>query len=148
MLNYYHRFLNRLSTISEPLHKLLRKGQSWEWDKAQQTAFENAKQLLTSTQVLNHDDPAKPLTISCDASPYGIAANLSYRMPNGDDRPIAFASKTLTPVERNCHLEKEALPIIFGVKKVHEYCFGRFFYHSSGPQTTIWFNRRKEMYSS
>ena len=49
MLNYYHRFLDRLSTILEPFHKLLRKGQSWEWDKAQQIAFEKAKQLLTST---------------------------------------------------------------------------------------------------
>ena len=29
MLNYY-RFLDRLSTILEPLHKLLRKQQSWE----------------------------------------------------------------------------------------------------------------------
>ena len=49
-------------------------------------------------------------------------------MPNGDDRPIAFTSKTLTPAKRNyCHLEKEALAIIFGVKKFLEYCFGRFF---------------------
>ena len=128
MLNHYHRFLDRMSTIPEPLHRLLRKGQSWEWDKAQQTVFEKAKQLLTSPQVLSHYDPAKPLTMSCDASPYGIAAVLSHRMPNGDDRPTAFASKTLTPAERNyCHLKKEDLAIILGVKKFHEYCFGRFF---------------------
>ena len=128
MLNYYHRFLDRLSTILEPLHKLLRKQQSWVWNKVQQIAFEKAKQLLTSRQVLSHYDSAKPLIMSCDASPYGIAAVLSHRMPNGDDRPIAFASKTRTPAERNyCHIEKEALAIIFGVKKFHEYCFGCFF---------------------
>ena len=98
---------------------------------------------MTSTQVLSHYDPVKPLTMSCDESPYGIAAVLSHRMPNGDGRPIAFASKTLTPVERNyCHLKKEALAIIFGV------LFWTFFYHSNGPQTTIRFNRRKERYSS
>ena len=98
---------------------------------------------MTSTQVLSHYDPAKPLTMSCDASPYGIAAVLSHRMPNGDDRPIAFASKTLTPAERNyCHLEKEALAIIFGV------LFWTSFYHSNGSQTIIRFNRRKERYSS
>ena len=65
--------------------------------------------------------------MSC-ASPYGIAAVFSHRMPNGDDRPIAFALKTLTPAKRNyCHLKKEALTIVFGVKNFHEYCFGRFF---------------------
>ena len=83
---------------------------------------------MTSRQVLSHYDSAKPLIMSCDASPYGIAAVLSHRMPNGNDRPIAFASKTLTPAERNYyHLKKEALAIIFGFKKFHEYCFGRFF---------------------
>ena len=128
MLNYYHRFLDRLSTILEPLHKLLRKGQSWDWDKAQKIAFEKAKQLLTSAQVLSHYDAKKRLIMLCDVSPYGIAAVLSHRMPNGNDRPIAFASKTLTPAERNYyHLEKEALAIIFGFKKFHEYCFGCFF---------------------
>ena len=70
----YHRFVDRLSTILEPLHKLLTKGRSWELDKTQQIAFEKAKQLLTFTQVLSHYDPAKPLIMSCDASPYGIAA--------------------------------------------------------------------------
>ena len=63
ILNYYHRFLDRLLTILEPLHKLLRKGQSWEWDKAQQIAFEKAKQLLTYTQVLSHYDPARLLIV-------------------------------------------------------------------------------------
>ena len=45
MLNYYHRFLDRLWAILELLHKLLRKGQSWGWDKAQQMPSEKAKQL-------------------------------------------------------------------------------------------------------
>ena len=82
---------------------------------------------MTSRQVLSHYDSAKPLIMSCDASPYGIAAMLSHRMPNHDDRSIAFASKTLTPAEQNyCRLEKEASATIYGVKKFHEYCFGRF----------------------
>ena len=46
MLNYHHRFFDRLSTILEPLHKLLRKGQSWEWYKAQQIAFEKVSKTV------------------------------------------------------------------------------------------------------
>ena len=49
-------------------------------------------------------------------------------MSNGDEKPTAFSSRTLTPAEQNySHLKKEALAIIFGVNKFHEYCFGRLF---------------------
>ena len=53
MLNYYHRFLDRLWAILEPLHKLLRKGQSWGWDKAWQIPSEKGKQLW---YVQNNDE--------------------------------------------------------------------------------------------
>ena len=49
-------------------------------------------------------------------------------MPNGEERPIAFASRTLQPSECNyAQLEKEALALIFGIKKFHQYLFGRRF---------------------
>ena len=49
-------------------------------------------------------------------------------MPNGCERPVGFASRTLSPAEKNySHLDKEALAIVFGVKKYHQYLFGRRF---------------------
>lgn len=126
MLNYYHKFLNRLS-ILEPLNESLQKGKSWGWGSTQQEAFDEAKKLLTSTEVLIHYDPAKLLIMFCDASPYGEAVVKSNKMPTGEDRPIAFALKTLAQAEQNySHLEKEAL-VVFGVKKFYEYCFGCLF---------------------
>ena len=42
-----------------------------------------------------------------------------------DNRPIAFASKTLTDVEtRYANIERECLSVVFGLEKFHTYIYG------------------------
>lgn len=49
-------------------------------------------------------------------------------MPSVEWRPIAFASWTLSKAESNyAQIERETLSIVFGVKKFHQYLFGRKF---------------------
>ena len=49
-------------------------------------------------------------------------------MADENERKIAFASRTLSQVERKyAQLEKEALALIFGVRHCHKYLVGRQF---------------------
>ena len=54
----------------------------------------------------------------------GIGAVIYYKYPDGSERPIAYASKTLSDSERNySQIEYEA----FGIKKFHQHLSGHKF---------------------
>ena len=128
LVNYYGKFLSHLSTTLSPLHNLLQKGTRFQWKEQHQKAFDTVRSQLISSELLVHYDSDLELVLSCDASPYGVGAVLAHRFRDGTERPIAYASRTLAPAEkRYCQLDKEALAIIFGLKKFHQFLFGRHF---------------------
>ena len=128
LLNYYGKFIPNLASLIHPLNLLLHKDTKWNWNSDCEKAFTEAKEALVSSTVLTHYDPELPLTLAGDASAYGIGAVISHVFPDGSEHPIAFASRTLTSSEQNyAQLEKEALSLIFGVKKFHQYFYGRRF---------------------
>lgn len=113
-----------LSSLLHPLYELLGKDVEYRWSDECNKAFEDAKQLLMKHKVLVHYDPKKPIILACDASPYGVGAVLAHLI-DGFQYPIFFASGTLNPAERNySQLHREALAIIFGVKKFDKYLYG------------------------
>ncbi|KAG8180416.1 hypothetical protein JTE90_022765 [Oedothorax gibbosus] len=127
LLTYYARFLPHMATLLAPLYSLLHKDKKWQWTRQEETAFQTAKEALKSSSLLIHFDNKKEVLVACDASPYGLGVVLSHPTPEGD-RPIAFASRSLTKAEKNySHLEKEALALVFGVTRFRNYLLGREF---------------------
>ena len=127
-VQFYSKFIPNLATTAEPLYRLTKKKITWKWEKEEQEAFEQLKQALSSDQVLVHFDPKKPIGLACDASNVGIGAVLFHRFPDGSERPIANVSKTLTSAERNySQIHKEALAIIFGLRKFYQFIYGQKF---------------------
>jgi len=140
LINYYQKFLPNLASMLHPLHRLLNKGVTWEWSTACQHSFNKVKDMLSTDRVLTPYDTKLPLSLACDASAYGLGAVLSHKLQNGEERPIAFASRTLSDAEKNyAQIEREALSLIFGVTKFHIYLYGRSFtlITDHSPLTTI-----------
>jgi hypothetical protein len=128
LVNFYGKFIDNLASELHPLFQLLKQDTPWEWSKQCDEVFCKVKEVISSKQVLVHYDPQKELILSVDASPYGVGAVLSHRMGNGQELPIEYASRTLSPAESNySQIEKEGLAIIFGIKKFHLFLYGRRF---------------------
>lgn len=112
---FYRLYIKSFSTIALPLTRLLKKNMKWKWEKEQQDAFEMLKNQITADTCLALPDMSKEFTIQTDASFEGIGSCL---MQEGDlgPRPIAFASRTLTPCEQNYTIsELEALAVVWSV---------------------------------
>ncbi|CAH8624689.1 unnamed protein product [Dicrocoelium dendriticum] len=128
LISHYSAFLPELHRLRAPLNKLLSKGQTWNWTPECQTVFERVKSLLASDLLLTHFDPSREIVLATDASSLGIGAVVSHTFPDGSQKAIAHAARTLTKAERNySQIEKEALAIVFAVKKFHKMLYGRRF---------------------
>jgi len=63
-----------------------------------------------------------------DSSPYGLGAVIMHVYPNGTHCAFAYASQTLNEHEKRYgQIYKEALAIMFGLKRFHLYLYGRHF---------------------
>ncbi|GBO24037.1 Transposon Tf2-8 polyprotein [Araneus ventricosus] len=128
LVNFYGKFCKNLATIANPLNNLTKKDVKFKWSKDCQVAFEQIKKEICSPKVLVHYDPELPLTLASDASPVGVGCVLAHIYPDGSERPIAFTSKTLSKTEQKySQIDKEALAIVWAVKKFHLYLKGRRF---------------------
>lgn len=127
LLSYYRAFLPNISDILEPLYRLLDNDVKWSWSEKHEKSFQKVKQLLCKAPILEFYDVNKDVILSCDASDYGIGCVLSH-ITDGNEKPIAYASRTMNKSERNyAQIDKEALSIIFGVTKFNQYLAGKSF---------------------
>jgi len=94
MVQYYARFLPDLATHLAPLHRLLQKEVKWSWGAEKEASFRVVKEMLLQDKALVHYDPDLPLVLATDSSSYGLSAVLSHCTPQGEERPIAYASQT------------------------------------------------------
>ena len=125
LINFVSRFVPNLATKAEPLRRLTRSGRKWIWGPDQQESFQALKNSISSASCLAFFDKNRKTELRVDASPVGLGAILCQIQADGSSRPVAYASRSLSDVERRySQIEREALGVKFGCLKFDHYLSG------------------------
>ena len=91
------------------------------WHEDHERTYDDLKRYIGSESCLSYYHPQKETVLEGDASRKGLGACLLQ-----GNKPVAFASKTLTPTQSAfSNIERETLAIVNGVTKFHTYLFGK-----------------------
>ena len=112
--NFYQRFIEGFSHIAQPLFDLTKADSTFKWSSKEKLAFDTLKDQITSTLILVLLDNSRPYHVEADSLDFSTGAVLSQQDPEDDKwHPIAFLSKSLSPVKWNYEIhDKEMLAII------------------------------------
>ena len=127
LASYYRRFVPRFAAVAAPLHRLTKKDEKFEWSEECETAFCRLKSLLTEAPVLVYPrfGEGEQFLLETDASGIGLGAVLSQKQSDGKYHPVAYASRSLQPNEKNYPIsELETLAIVWAVKYFRAYLLG------------------------
>ena len=76
LVRYLSPFIPGLSTLTAPLHELLKKDTDFTWNCTYNATFQHVKEAVISNTTLRYFDPSLPVTIQVDASQVGLGATL------------------------------------------------------------------------
>lgn len=103
IVGFCRDFIEGFADIAKPLNSLLtgkkRKNYSLDWGPEHQTAFEKLKASLMAAPALRNPDRSQPFILQTAATEEALSAVLLQEV-QGSLRPIAYASRVLSPVEK------------------------------------------------
>ena len=110
MINYLSQFVPSMSDLTTSFRKLLKRDVLFKWTNSHEEAFQTLKGSINSDMCLQYFDTTKPVTLHVDASKVSLGAVLIQNDFQGRGKPVAFASKSLTPAEtRYTNIEHKML---------------------------------------
>ena len=146
---YYRRFIPNFSKIVKPLNTILpnlggtsnqKKKFKVNWGPEQQETFETLQRLCTEAPILAYANFKSPYILHTDASSDGLGT-VQYQNQDNQRRVIVYASRSLSPSERNYPPHKlEFLALKWAITdKLHKYLYGAEFqvFTDNNPLTYI-----------
>ena len=129
LIGFYSNYLENYSEHCAPLTDLLKKGlpEKVNWGPKENEPFLKLKEFLFSNSVLKLPCLHKEFVLRTDSSDIAVSAGL-FQEHEGRLHPVCFASQKLSPAQKKFSIsKKEALAIIFGVKKFYKFLYGKTF---------------------
>ena len=100
LVGYYRRFIEGFATIAAPLTRLTRKGVRFVWSSEADDAFVRLKSAMLEVPTLAFPCPDRPCILDTDSSDVAYGSVLS-QLVDGQERPIAFFSRVMSPAQQN-----------------------------------------------
>eukprot|EP00731_Ephydatia_muelleri_P035307 Em0113g9a len=124
LASYYRRFVQGFAQVAAPLNALTEKTKTWEWTAECNGAFLELKKRLVSAPILVMPCFNHKFILDTDASGEGLGAVLSQSV-DGQERVVAYASKTLSKTERRyCATRRELLAVVWATQHFRPYLYG------------------------
>ena len=132
LLGYYRRHIKNFAQRAQPLYDLIKGEQetvcqrksdkqkrrtqlpsntSIQWEEEHQVILEALIEHLISPPLMSYPDFSSPFILHTDASESGLGAVL-YQRKDGELKVIAYASRALTPAEKNYKLHSGKLEFL------------------------------------
>ena len=88
-------------------------------------SLQEDKEMLIKSPILTLFDPNLETTVSADASLYGLGAVLLQKQTSGENKPVAYISRSMTSTEQKyAQIEKEALDFTWVCERLSDYLIG------------------------
>lgn len=140
---YYRIWIQHFGIITEPLYRLTRKDEPFEWGKEQKAAMVLLQDKLTTAPVLCkiHYDPADGwgmIILGVDASQQGYGGTLGQYDDKGRKRVARYESGLWNAAERNYDATKrECRGVLKCLRKLRSWLYGVHFILETDANTLV-----------
>ena len=121
--SYISRFISQITVKCDPIFKLLKKHDSWEWTEECQMAFDKVKDYLSTSPILVPPIPKKPLILYLTVHEKSMGCVLGqHDETEKKEHAIYYLSKKFTEYESKYPLvEKMCCALAWTVQRLRQY---------------------------
>ena len=97
--NFYRRFIMDYAIISRPMVDLTHKDVLFNFSDKEKASFKALKAAFTTAPVLQYPNQDREFRLETDASEFAVGGVISVKCDDGEFRPVAYMSHSMTPPE-------------------------------------------------